>query len=374
MAMVIKLKKILYLLLALFMMTSCTKKEEYTVYKNLSLTAGFDTFIEIQIATTSEDKFNEYYNDLLDDFSYYNELFDIYHTYDGINNLKTINDNAGIKAVEVDQQIIDMLLLCQKFYELTDHEFDITMGPVLKIWHQYREEGIMANSNGEYGSLPSKEKLEKAYACTGWDKVEIDDENNTVYLNQDCARLDVGGVAKGYATEMLANKLENENVKMAVVNAGGNNRTINSKLSGDPWKVGIQNPNDSGSLLAISAAGSSSFVTSGDYQRFYIAEDGNSYNHIIDPKTLFPATNFRSVSVITKNSAIADILSTSLYTMSYEDGLALLTKVQKAYPDETFNALWIVDKDHKLTTNDYIELDDFYILYTPNIKDSIILP
>ena len=95
------------------MLTSCTKKEEYTVYKNLSLTAGFDTFIEIQIATTSEEKFNNYYEDLLKEFSYYNQLFDIYHTYDGINNLKTINDSAGIAAVVVDQKIIDMLTLCK---------------------------------------------------------------------------------------------------------------------------------------------------------------------------------------------------------------------------------------------------------------------
>ena len=369
----IKLKKILCLLLALAMLTSCTKKEEYTVYKNLSLTAGFDTFIEIQIATTSEEKFNNYYEDLLKEFSYYNQLFDIYHTYDGINNLKTINDSAGIAAVVVDQKIIDMLTLCKEFYELTDHEFDITMGPVLKIWHQYREAGIMSNAEGKYGSLPPIEKLETAYACTGWDKVEINDEDNTVYLNQECASLDVGGVAKGYATEMLANKLEEENVKMAVVNAGGNNRTINSKLSGDPWVVGIQDPSDSGSLLAIKKQGSSSFVTSGDYQRFYIAEDGNSYNHIIDPKTLYPATNFRSVSVFTKNSAIADILSTSLYTMSYEDGIELLAKVQKQYPSEQFDALWIVSKDHQLTTDNYIELDNYYILYTPNIKDSIVL-
>lgn len=365
------MKKFVVLLLSILLLSSCSAKE-YTMYEEVSLTAGFDTFLQIQLATESKEDFSEEYNKLLEQYSNYNQLFDIYNTYPGVNNLKTINDNAGIKPIEVDQTLIDLLLLTREFYEITNHEFDITMGPVLKIWHQYREDGIEANTQGELGSLPTDEELQTALACTGWDKVEIDDENNTVYLNEACASLDVGGVAKGYAAEQLAQTLEQDDIKAAIVNAGGNNRTVNTKLDGSPWRSLIQNPDGEGGFIAVSQPGSVSFVTSGDYQRYYIAEDGNSYNHIIDPRTLYPATKYRSVTVICKNSAIADILSTSLYTLDYDEGLELLARVQELYPDDNFNAIWIVDEAKAIDSANSMNINGYQILYTEGIKDSII--
>ncbi|MDY5251704.1 MAG: FAD:protein FMN transferase [Erysipelotrichaceae bacterium] len=365
------MKKLLYLLLSAILLTSCSSKE-YTMYEEVSLTAGFDTFLQIQIATQSKEEFDKEYQKLLTQYTNYNQLFDIYNDYPNVNNLKTINDKAGIEPVKVDQELIDMLLLTKEFYEITHHEFDITMGPVLKVWHQYREEGIEANVNGEMGKLPSDQELQAAYACTGWDKVEINDEENTVFLNEACASLDVGGVAKGYAAEQLAKTLEEDNIKTAIVNAGGNNRTVNTKLDGTPWRSLIQNPDGEGGFVAVSALGSTSFVTSGDYQRFYVAEDGNRYSHIIDPRTLYPADKYRSVTVVCQNSAIADILSTSLFTLDFEEGLELLQDLQKRYPNDSFEALWIIDPNKKVDAKNSMELNGYQIVYTDGLKDAII--
>lgn len=370
--MVIFLKKYLItILLASILLVGCSNNN-YQVHKKISLTAGFDTFVDIQIAIKTEEEFNTKYEKLITQYKKMNDLFDIYHTYPNLNNLKTINDNAGKSPVEVDQTIIDMLLLCKDFYEITNHEFDITMGPVLKVWHNYRTDGIDKNTNGEYGDIPTEDELTKAKACTGWENVEIDDENNTVYLTKDCASLDVGGVAKGYTAEYLANMMENDKVKMGVVNAGGNNRTINSKLDGSPWKALIQDPEGKEDFLAVQSQGSISFVTSGDYQRYYVAKDGNKYSHIIDPFTLYPATHYRSVTIICKNSAIADILSTTLYTLPYEEGLNVLAKVQEKYPDDTFDAVWLVDINQPVNTDNCIDTDRFHILYTDGIKENLI--
>lgn len=368
------MKKLGFILLVLALCVGCQTKKVET-FSNTSVTAGFDTFISIKTVADSQEQFDSYFTNSIEKFEYLNKLFDIYNTYPDVNNLKTINDNAGIAPVEVDQYIIDLLNLSKEFYDLSGGEFDITMGSVLKVWHKYRELGLMAMNEGELGKLPSSEELETATACKGWEFVEIDDENNTVYINNPCTSLDVGGIAKGFAAEVLANDLIEEEIPSGFVNAGGNVRTINKKWDGSPWVVEIQNPDGAGSYLTVSRLGSASFVTSGDYQRYYIAEDGKFYHHIIDPKTNFPATHFHSVTIITENSAVADALSTTIFTLPYEEGSALISKYNQDHPDKPVSAVWLMDQaqaneiknDHQLVVGNYIAV------YTEDLKDSLVV-
>ena len=123
-------------------------------YSNASIDDGFDTVIQFQETTTKE-IFDSHFNDALSLFRRYNDLFDIYNTDDGMNNLKTINDNAGIQPVEVTPEIISLLQEAKEYYDLSGGEFDITIGSVLNIWHNYREDGITKNEAGEKGDLPS---------------------------------------------------------------------------------------------------------------------------------------------------------------------------------------------------------------------------
>lgn len=341
-------------------------------YANSCIDCGFDTVFSLRVYDVSEDAFKSSYQEAADLFTYYNNLFDIYNNYDGLNNLKTINDNAGIAPVKVDPVVIELLNKAKEFYDLSGGEFDITQGALLNVWHNYREEGMTANQNGGYGKVPSESELKEAAAHHGWDAIQIDEENSTVFITDPTISLDVGGIAKGFATEKIAARLAEDGTATAAVNAGGNVRTIGTKTDGTPWRIGIQNPSGSGSLFVIDANTDGSFVTSGDYERAYTADDGVTYSHIIDPKTLFPAVYYHSVSIITKDSGTADCLSTTLFTMNYDEGVQLISDYKKAHPDEPLEVVWIMDKDKAPDDAEYTQnLGDYTVVYTSGLEGAI---
>ena len=247
----------------------------------------------------------------------YHQLFDIYHEYSGINNLCTLNKNAGKEALEVSPKLIDFLLYAKKLYVLTDGEMNIMMGAVLSLWHDAREAG---------NYIPSEKALTEASKHISFDCLEIDEEKNTVRITDKDARIDVGALGKGYATEIAAQHLESKGVTSYVLNIGGNIRIIGTKPDGSGWGTGIKNPQNPSSFIEKITISDISCVTSGDYER-YITVGGKKYHHIIDKDTLMPADYFSSVTILTKDSGLADCLSTALFCMSYEEGLALVEKI-----------------------------------------------
>lgn len=278
----------------------------------------FDTLTTVVGYAESEDEFRAVAEQLRSGLEEYHQLYDIYDEYEGINNIKTINDSAGQGPVEVDEKIIDLLLFCRDMYEATDGKLDVAMGGVLKLWHDEREAGEFS----EDGKLPEEAALKEAAEHCSFDAVVIDAESGTVEITDPETRLDVGAVAKGYATEQVCRTLP----EGYLVSVGGNVRACGMKPDGTDWVVGVQDP-DGGTedyLLTVYAMGGS-VVTSGDYQRYYYV-DGVKYHHIIDPETLYPATLWRSVTVVCADSGLADALSTSLFTMTQEEGQALLDK------------------------------------------------
>lgn len=255
----------------------------------------------------------------------YHRLFDIYYEYSGINNLKTVNKNAGVAPVKVDAKLIEFLLYAKQIYTQTGGTTNIAMGSVLKLWHDAREVGIDDPANAY---LPTTDALTEAAAHTNIDNLIIDEENGTVFLSDPKMRLDVGALGKGYATEKAAQLLISRGVTSYVLNIGGNIRTIGAKVSGNGWITGITNPDKTSSedFVCRVIIKDISLVTSGDYERFYVV-DGKPYHHIIDPKTNMPAQYFSSVSIFTADSGLADALSTALFCMTYEEGLALIQKI-----------------------------------------------
>ena len=353
------------------------QKTEYPTssYSDTSIDSGFDTVFSMREYGVEEEVFKQHFAQAKSLFKHYNDLFDIYNNYDGINNLKPINDNAGKKAVSVDPAIIALLQEAKAFYTLSHNTFDITSGALLNIWHTYREEGIALNEKGTKGKLPTMEELSQAAAHHGWENVEIDSDHHTVYIKDAAVSLDIGGIAKGFAIEKIAQALQESGAKCVAINAGGNVRTIGSKPDGSDWTIGIQNPSGAGSLFALHEAGDHSFVTSGDYERFYIAEDGHTYSHIIDPSTLFPSDHFHSVSIITLDSGAADCLSTSLFMLDYHDGLALIETYKQAHPDEMLEAVWILDSDQVVEDTGNIHMIGQYaVIYTDGLKDALTWP
>ena len=327
------------LLLGCSLLTSCAeKKEKFSSYSF----DYFDTVTTITGYEKSKEDFDKISNSILEELRTYHRLFTIYDRYEDLNNLCTINTlySAEHRVVEVDQKIIDMLLFCKDMYQKTGGKVNVAMGSVLSIWHQYRSEGIDDPSSAK---LPPKEDLEEAAMHTDISKLIIDDEKNTVFLSDARMSLDVGAIAKGYAVEMIAQMLIEKGITGYVLNVGGNVRTIGVRGDGSKWLAGIDDPNgtDDAPYYATVSLENLSLVTSGSYQRYYIV-DGKNYNHIINPDTLMPSDMYTSVSVICESSAIADALSTSLFSMSVADGKAMLKDFQDV------EVMW-VGTDGKIT-------------------------
>ena len=293
----------------------------------------FNAYAQIRGYAYSGKQFEKITDEAFDLLTEYHKLFDIYFEYEGMNNLCTVNKlyDGEHKVVKVDRKIIDMLLYAKKMYDVTGGEMNIAMGSVLSIWHDYRTAGEKDPVNAK---LPPMEELEEAAKHTDINNLIIDEENCTVYLADPKMKLDVGAFAKGYAVEMVAQMLEKKGCTGYIVDVGRNIRTIGTKKDGTPWLSGIINP-EGDDYLAIVSLSSQAIVTSGNYERTYIV-NGKSYHHIIDRETLMPARGFDSVSIICKNSADGDGLSTALFCMSVEEGKALIESL------DGIEALWLL--------------------------------
>lgn len=307
------------------LLSGCVFSPEPTQYQRTYLTL-FDTVTTITGQASDEQAFQAAAEKIHSRLEEYHRLFDIYKDYPGLNNLKTVNDQAGIAPVKVDSAIISLLLLCKDYHDLTGGRVNAAMGSVLALWHEARSASLDAPQSAH---LPDADALQEATKHTSWDAIIIDEEACTVYISDPQTRLDVGAIAKGWAAEQAALDAP----EGFLINLGGNVRATGAKdENGTPWKVGIQNPRGEDYLHILSLTKGSA-VTSGDYQRTYTV-DGKAYHHIIDPSTGYPAEYWSSVTIVCEDSALADALSTALFLMSREDGQALLDRCNA-------EALWV---------------------------------
>ncbi len=310
------------MLLPLLLLSGCAAPavSEEVQYKSTFLDL-FDTVSQVLGYDTDQEAFAEFSGQVKAELAEYHALYDIYHD-DAVVSIKTVNDNAGIRPVAVDRRIIDLLLMSREIYDITGGKTNVALGAVLEIWHAYREAGINDPENAE---LPPMDALREAAKHVNIDDMVIDEDASTVYLRDPLMALDVGAVAKGYATEQTARSIEASGRTGVLLSIGGNVRAIGAKPDGSSWNVGIQNPDlesDQSSLFTLSI-NNLSVVTSGSYQRYYTV-DGVKYNHIINPDTLMPTTYFIGISVVAADSGLADGLSTALFCMPLEQGRALI--------------------------------------------------
>lgn len=313
------MKRSIALILVMLLLTGCAApaaQPDFTQQYTATFLTLFDTVTTIIGRAETEEAFQKTAKSIHDDLLYYHELFDIYNDYDGVNNIKTINDNAGIAPVKVEKAIIDLLLDCRQYYDLTGGRVNVAMGSVLQLWHEARNDGIRDPQNAK---LPDMEALREAASHCTFDSVVIDAAASTVYLADPHSCLDVGAVAKGWATQRAAEKAP----AGMLLSVGGNVCATGPKFAdGTPWVIGIQDPDAADKNLHTVFVTKGSVVTSGDYQRTYWV-DGKAYHHIIDPDTLMPSAYWRSVSVICPDSGRADALSTALFLMDREAGAQL---------------------------------------------------
>jgi len=330
--------------IACLLLTACAPVQKSAEQKqyNATFLDLFDTVTTIVGRAENEEAFREMAQNVHDALNVYHQMFDIYNDFDGVSNLKTINDNAGVAPVKVDGKIISLLKDCREYCEATDGRVNAAMGSVLFLWHEARNDGINDPQNAY---LPDTAALEQAALHMDFDDVIIDEAASTVYIADEALRLDVGAIAKGWAVQRVCEEAPSG----LLVSVGGNVCATGPKdESGTRWVIGIQDPDGEDYLHTIYVS-KGSVVTSGDYQRGYVVDDV-LYHHIIDPETLYPSRHWRSVTIVCADSGLADALSTALFVLPLEEGQALLEQYEA-------QAMWVAP--------------DGEIHYSPGFKDLI---
>ena len=259
--------------------------------------------------------------------------------------LSVQNENSEIfklnqsKQMTVSEDTLTLITRSKEIYTLTDCAFDITCEPLAREWGFY---------SGLKNKVPSQKAIENALEAVGAEHINI--ENSTVTLDENTS-LDLGGIAKGYASQKAAEILKENGVASALMSLGGNVRAVGTKPDGEGWSVAITDPDDNAKSIGTLKISDKAVVTSGGYQR-YFEENGQIYHHIIDTKTGYPAdSGLKSVTVVSDDDTLADALSTSLFVMGLE-------KSGEFYGENSslFGAVFITDKSE--------------IYVTDNLKDS----
>lgn len=241
--------------------------------------------------------------------------------------------------LSADDTLLETLSLADKVSALTDGAYDYTLGTLTELWN------VTGGGPEGDGVPPTEDEIKEAMSHCGRDKLSVDGKK--ISKNDTAAKIDFGGVGKGIATQQLLEYLADTDIAYGIVSLGGNIGVFGKKPEYGSYKVGIRDPHSSGASSVIGYYYlSSGFISvSGDYER-YFEHDGVRYHHIIDPSTGYPArSGLSSVAVITSNGAAADALSTALFVMGAEKGLAFYET-----SEIPFEAIFVTDAGEIVTT------------------------
>ncbi|MBC8631233.1 FAD:protein FMN transferase [[Eubacterium] tenue] len=226
-----------------------------------------------------------------------------------------INQNAGKKFTKVSNDTYKVIKTSIHFSDISDGNFDTTIGSLVNLWN-------IGNQNAK---VPMKSEIDKALSTINYKNITLDDKDNQIMLKNKDSKIDLGGIAKGYAADKVVEYLKNQEVKGAIVNLGGNIYTLGTKDKDANFNIGIQDPTKPrGNSIGSLSISNKSVVTSGIYER-YIKKDNKIYHHILSPKTGFPVDNeLSSVTIISDNSMNCDALSTTTFSLGTKEGLKLI--------------------------------------------------
>lgn len=290
-------------------LTGCNKKEVEPISKSEFV---LDTYCKVVIYDKSSEK-------VLDKaFDKLNEINIKMNASNEDSEISNISKNAGLGYVKVSDDTYYVIKKGIEFSQLTGGKFDITVGPLVKLW------GIISPNP----HVPTEQELKVTLPLIDYKNVLFDDKNKSVMLKVKGMSLDLGGIAKGYAADAVSKILQENGVKHAIIDLGGNVITLGSKPDGSNWKIGIQDPDSTrGDYLGIVSVTNKAVVTSGIYERFF-EKDGKRYHHIMDTKTGYPVdNNLASVTIITDESINGDALAKA-FCMGLEKGMEFV-KQQK---------------------------------------------
>lgn len=233
--------------------------------------------------------------------------------------ISRINKKSGESETKVSPETFNVIKKGKFYSQLSKGNFDISIGPLVKLW------GIGSN----HAKLPSLEEIKTAKNKICYDHILLDENNSTIKLKNKGMQIDLGGIAKGYAADKVAEYLTEKGIKSAILDLGGNIYALGNNPNNDAWNIGIQNPMEPrGEHLGILSINNKSIVTSGVYER-YFEKDGKKYHHILSPFTGYPVENsLVSTTIISDKSIDGDALSTTIFALGIEDGLKLIESLK----------------------------------------------
>ncbi len=226
-----------------------------------------------------------------------------------------INRSSGIRPVKVSKDTVDVIDRALYVSRCTDGAFDITIGPIVKMW------------DFEKKILPDKKAVKEKLYLVNYRNVVVDKVNSTVFLRKKGMQIDLGGIEKGYAADRAVEVLKKNGITAGIVAVGGEVKPFGTKPDGGIWRVGIKNPHQkdkNDEIIAIVNLNGKAISTSGGYEKFF-TKDGKWYHHILDPATGYPVYECQSVSVIAKNAP--DGFPTGIFVLGPQKGLNILKKL-----------------------------------------------
>ena len=239
-------------------------------------------------------------------------------TFNESSQTSEVNRNAGIKPVRVDKEVFELIRRSKKISELTQGAFDITYGSIDKrLW----------NFDQTLTSLPDASTRRQLIRLINYNNVILDEEICSVYLKERGMRIGFGGIGKGYAADKAKAKLVSMGVRSGIVNASGDLTVWGMQPNGQPWTIGIADPDSASRPFSYFQLTDTSIATSGNYEKFIVI-DGKKYSHTIDPKTGLPVTGIKSVTIISPSAELADAMATPVMIMGIEIGLDLINQVK----------------------------------------------
>lgn len=270
---------------------------------------------EITLEAKTETEVDFYLKKAITEISRIEELLS---TYKPNSETNLINQNAGIKPVKVSDETFGIILRSKRISEITQGAFDITYGSIDKrFW----------NFDTEMTSLPDEKLAKESIALINYKNIETDAENKTVFLKTKGMRIGFGGIGKGYAAEKTKILLKSLGVKSGIINASGDLSCWGIPENGNPWTIGITHPDFSGMPFSTLEVTNLAIATSGNYEKFVMI-GGKKYSHTIDPKTGFPISGIKSVTVISPNAEISDAFATPISIMGIKAGLSLINQMK----------------------------------------------
>jgi thiamine biosynthesis lipoprotein len=307
------IKKIIIAALSVFLLASCSQKAQPEISRTDFVLGTVCTIRLIDGGSTkTNDEIFARLREIDDNMSANKEGTDIAH----------INEAAGGQPVTVHPDTFFVISKALEYAAKTGGAFDPTVGPLVKLW----------NIGNEGAKVPPQAEIDKDLKLIGYKKVQLDPKTYSVRLEEPGMRLDLGAIAKGYAADECAKILAKYKVKAAIIDLGGNVLAYGQKRDKTPWKIGVQNPkSERGQFFGLVTGDQMTVVTSGVYERFFI-QDGKRYHHILDTKTGYPVDNgLVSTTIITQSSIDADALSTSVFALGIEKGMALVKSIPGVY-------------------------------------------